>query len=89
MSNIIGKKLGQLHDDIDEVEGGKIIMGSFLAPKLYGVTDIGYSKEDTSMETLNELFKHEVPKIIQDFCRKVVVASHIQAKGIPRKVEMT
>jgi hypothetical protein len=30
-----GKKLGQLHDDIDEVIDGIIIGARFLAPKLY------------------------------------------------------
>jgi hypothetical protein len=43
---IIGKGIGQLHDDIEEVDGGKIIRSIFLAPKTYLNVIIGYSKED-------------------------------------------
>jgi hypothetical protein len=34
MPDIIGKNLGNLHDDIKEVEGGKIIRAIFIRPKL-------------------------------------------------------
>ena len=43
--DIIGKKMGQLHDDISEVTQGKIICAIFLAPKLYILVIIGYSKK--------------------------------------------
>ena len=34
MPEIIGKGMGQLHDDITEVNGGKIIRAVFVRPKL-------------------------------------------------------
>ena len=46
MHEIIGKGVGQLHDDISEVEGGNIIIGVFFAPKLYVLEIVGYSKNE-------------------------------------------
>ena len=43
--DIIGKEMGQIHDDISEVNQGKIIRAIFLAPKLYICEIIGYSKK--------------------------------------------
>ena len=37
--------MGQLHDDISEVNQGKIIRDIFLAPKLYALEIIVYYKE--------------------------------------------
>jgi hypothetical protein len=44
MPEVIGKGMGQLHDDITEVNGGKIIRAVFVRPKLYILEIIGYSK---------------------------------------------
>ena len=46
MPEVIGKGMGQLHDDITEVNGGKIIRAVFVRPKLYILEIIGYSKEE-------------------------------------------
>ena len=47
MPDIIGKGMGQLHDDITKVNGGKIIRAVFVRPKLYILEIIGYSKDNT------------------------------------------
>ena len=65
--DIIGKKneekLGQVHDDIDEVEGGKIIRAVFIAPKLYGVEIIGKSKkEENRIDIANHFRAKGVPR---------------------------
>ena len=40
-----GEKLGQLHDDIDEVKGGKIIWSVFLSPKTYIDVIVGFDEK--------------------------------------------
>jgi hypothetical protein len=42
---LFGKKLGQLHDDIDEVKEGIIIGAIFLAPKVYILDIFGIDKK--------------------------------------------
>ena len=42
---LFGKKLGQLHDDIEEVNEGIIIGAIFLAPKVYILEIFGIDKE--------------------------------------------
>ena len=44
-TDLIGKQMGQLHDDIDILEGGKIIRAVFVRPKVYIDEIIGYDKE--------------------------------------------
>ena len=42
---LVGKNIGQLHDDIDILEGGKIIRAIFVRPKVYIDEIIGYDKD--------------------------------------------
>ena len=43
--DLFGKKLGQLHNDVEEVEDGIVIGAIFVAPKLYILEVFGISKK--------------------------------------------
>ena len=47
--------MGQLHDDIEEVEEGKIIMSVFVRPKLYIDVIIGKNKDNGKVVVVNHI----------------------------------
>ena len=67
MPNIIGKDMGQFHDDIDEVKDGKVIRAIWLDPKTYNLEVIGKEIDEDGNETgriiiTNHLRAKGVPK---------------------------
>jgi hypothetical protein len=48
-TNMIGKRMGQLHDDLD-LEGAKIIDAIFISPKMYWMKYVGYN-DNNEVET--------------------------------------
>jgi hypothetical protein len=58
---IIGKGVGQFHDDIKEVDKGKIIQQSNDAPKFKCDKIIGISKETPILELLEKVFRKYNP----------------------------
>ena len=59
--NIIGKGVGQFHDDIKEVDEGKIIQQLNDAPKFRIDKIIGISKETPILELLEKTFRDYKP----------------------------
>ena len=95
-SDSIGTDLGQLHDDIEEVNDGKIITSYFLAPKLYidvilGFIkkvdkEIGYDKAKEEFKNAKGWKKEDWKKIMDELesKRKLGIAFHIRAKGVQK-----
>jgi hypothetical protein len=94
--NIIGKWVGQFHDDIKEVDKGKIIQQSNDAPKFKCDKIIGISKETPILELLEETFRLNLQDVsdegikistgtIQDFCKECIVDYHKVNKNISQK----
>jgi hypothetical protein len=64
--DLIGKKMGQFHDDIDEVENGKVIEAVFVRPKLYFLKVVGYSKNENKLVIVNHVRAKGIPKKFRD-----------------------
>ena len=66
---ILGKGVGQFHDDIQETDDGKIFMQVNDAPKFRCDGIIGISKETPILDTLKQTFpENQISKTIQSYC---------------------
>jgi hypothetical protein len=85
-NDIIGKNMGQLHDDIEEVNDGKIIKAYFLAPKLYLDVIIGFIKDIDKEIGYSDAKKNGDRKLMAelDSKRELTVVYHIRAKGVQK-----
>ena len=57
---MVGKQLGQLHDDIDVVANGKIIRAIWVRPKCYILEVIGFDKDLLSQGIKKVVIKYHV-----------------------------
>ena len=100
-SEIVGKNLGQLHDDIEEVNDGKIFWSIFINPKTYidiiiGFIievdeEIGYYKAkenyDKAEKNKNDELMHKYKKEMEEIepKRELTVVEHVRAKRVQKE----
>ena len=56
----------QIHDDIDEVDDGKVIEAVFVAPKLYIIVVVGKDKKTGELIATNHIRAKGIPEIFKN-----------------------